>query len=166
MKLSKLLTTITLLAVAAAPVAMKADGVGVAIVKSDGSVHNVELLHIDRIAIGPDAVTLHHRVGESVSHDIADIERIDIGVNVVTAGIDEITAAGDIAVWPTLVETALNVKGAPAEARISVYTLAGVLAATAAADAAGAATLDLSALAPGAYIVAIDGNHSVKIVKK
>lgn len=165
MKLSKLLTAITVLAACAAPAALRAEGIGVAIVKADGSVHQVELQHVERIDIGPEAVTLHRASGQSVAHDIAQVERIDIGVDV-TDGISQIAAAGDIAVWPTLVETSLNVAGAPAQAPISVYSVAGSAVAIANANSGGTATLDLSQLPAGAYVVAIAERHSVKIVKK
>lgn len=165
MKISTLLAAITLTAASSLPLAMLADGgIGVAVVKADGTVHAVELDHIDRIDIADDNVTVHHRSGQSASHDIADIERIDIGVAV--AGIDRVMEDdGDIAVWPTTVDNTLNIRGAAQATPIAVYNIGGACVATATAGTDATVTLDLSAIAPGAYIVTI-GNHSVKIIKK
>lgn len=143
------------------PATLRADGIGVAVIKADGSTHNVEIADIQRIDIASDALTIHQNSGTSTGHAYADIERLDIGVAL--SGISGITADGSVAVWPTLVTESVNVSGAPAGTRVVVYNVAGSAVASAVAPD-GTLSVDMSALSAGAYIVSV-GKHSVKIVK-
>lgn len=145
------------------PLSASADGIGVAVVRNDGTVHTLELSDVNRLEIGESSLYLHHVNGQATEHSYTDVDRVDIGVFV--SGISSITQDGSIAVWPTLVETVLNVSGAEASVPVAVFSISGLQAATTNTDAHGNATLDLTSLQAGAYIATI-GNHSVKIVKK
>ncbi len=143
------------------PVSLRADGIGIAVIKADGSTHSVEISDIRKIDIASDALTIHHMAGNKTGHSYADVERIDIGVKL--SGIDGIVADGSIAVWPTLVKESINVSGAPAGTPVAVYDLDGAVVASAKVTDA-TLSLDLSTLSAGAYIVVV-GKQSVKILK-
>lgn len=156
----KLLMVSALLAFAAS--AALAQSLGVAIIKADGSTHTVEFESLNRIDISAGTVTVHHATAEPVTHNMADIDRIDIGTDV--AGIADITADGSIAVWPTVVTSTINVAGAGNDTSVTVISLAGQQVATA-KTVDGKAVIDLSAATPGVYIINV-GKHTVKIIKK
>lgn len=136
---------------------------GVAIIKADGTQHTVEFAALHRIDIGETAVTVHHTTAEPTTHNMADIERIDIGTDV--SGIADITARGEIAVWPTVATDVVNVAGAKADAAVKLFDLNGRCVASAQTDNSGAASLNVAALTPGAYVLGV-ANHTVKIIKK
>ena len=73
-------------------------------------------------------------------------------------------ADGSVAIWPTLVTDVINVSGASAGTKVTVYTTTG-MAMTSAVVAESTLTLDLSNLASGTYIVAV-GKQSVKVAKR
>lgn len=144
---------------------LHAEGIGIAVVKADGTIHEVEFDRIDRVDITPEAITIHQQSGESVSHDVAQVERINIGVKTGLSGIENVIEPGDIAVWPTKVETGLNVQGLTKPTTIAVYSLSGVLIKSIDTPADSNVTIDLSALSAGHYIVKIGEKHSVRIIK-
>lgn len=151
---------------AGAALSVQAEGIGVAVIKADGTVHAVEFSALDRIAIESDAVTLHYQSGQAVKHTLADIDRINIGVNTAEGSIDQVLGQNEIAVWPTTVESTVNIKGAPEASAVAVYSAAGALLKSAIIKGSQTATLDLSSLQSGTYVLTIAGKHSVKIIKK
>lgn len=161
MKLKVIIAGLALGVALLLPSTMQAEGVGVAVIKTDGSTHHVELAAIERIDIASGALTIRHVSGSSSEHAYADIERMDIGVAL--SGIAGIVADGSVAVWPTSVRESVNVSGAPAGTRVTVYNIAGSAVASAVCGE-GVLSVDLSALSAGAYIVSV-GRQSVKIVK-
>lgn len=165
MKLTNKLTiTLALLFINIATSLAATQSIGVIVIKSDGTTHELELEAIDRMEIGTQAVEIHHTSGTSSTHNITDIDRINIGVAV--AGIDRVLAdTGDIAVWPTTTTGNVYIKGAAAGTPIAVYTLSGQCVANAHTSSDGATTINIATLAPGVYVVAV-GSHSVKITKK
>lgn len=150
---------------ALAPQTATCESVGVAIVKTDGTTHHVVFEDIDRIEIGSGSVTVHHATSATTTHDMADIERIDIGVSGLSSGIADAVAEGSIAVWPTVVESSINIAGAVADTTVNVFSINGRNVASAKTDADGSASVNLAGLPAGHYIVAV-GAHTVKIVKK
>lgn len=135
---------------------------GVVLVKADGSQVQHVLGDVDRIAVGSQSVTLHHRSGDTHEVAFGDLDRILVGAEV--TALSGILAEGDIAVWPTLTTGAVNATGLKAGATVEVYSIDGQLVAAAKADSNGTATLDITSATAGIYIVAVEGN-SVKIVK-
>lgn len=146
----------------AAPVDMSAADNGIIVIARDGSRHEVIFDNLNYIEIGNTAVTVHHSDGDSHTHDYTDVDRILIGAK--TSAIDNVTAAGDIAIWPSTVVEAVNVAGAKAGAVITVADTAGRQFTTS-ADSDGTAIIDVTAMAPGVIIVNVN-NHSVKLIKK
>lgn len=140
------------------------ENIGVALIRTDGTQHKIEFASLKHIEIGTTTVTLHHATDAPVTHDMADIHRIDIGVDVSQSAIDKLTQEGSIAVWPTVTESAINISGAPQGAAVSVYSLDGRLI-TKTAAAEGTFAVDLSGADAGTYVVTVN-NKSVKIIKK
>lgn len=139
-----------------------AGNIGVAVIKADGSTHHVELADIHRIDVGAAGVTVHTLSGQSTDHAYGDIERIDIGV--ASSGIADIISDGaTTAVWPTIVDTSVNIAGAPVGTPVKVFSSNGAAVASA-TTGEGTLSIDLQHVAAGTYIVTV-GQKSVKIVK-
>lgn len=148
------------------PCLLRADELGVAIIKTDGSVHHVELSDIERIDILSNTLIINTLQNKNPEYSYSDINRIDIGVSRSgdTTSIEKHISDGSIAVWPTLAEESVNVAGAPVGTRIMVYTPEGRVVASAIATG-NTSSINVSALSSGLYIVSI-GKYSVKIVKR
>lgn len=146
---------------ASVPTCALAAGEMVAVIAADGTVHEVALVNVDRINLTDSGVELIVNEGADVSLPYADVERIDIGV---AAGIADITAQGNVAVYPTVTSGHITVAGAVPGARVDVYDMSGrcLVRTVAAGDPVN---LDLSA-APAGYLIVNVGAHSVKIIKK
>lgn len=81
-----------------------------------------------------------------------------------TVGVAQVNAQGQLAVYPTVSHSSLTVSGCQQGEQISVVSLAGqVCIVTEAAD--GGATVDVSALQPGAYLLNV-GGMTVKFIKR
>lgn len=135
---------------------------GVQVICVDGTVHEVVLKDVERIDISAGKVTVHSASDEPCAHDISDIERIAIGTEV--SAVDDILAPDETAVWPTLVTSTVNITGAPEGTPVNVVSLSGAIVTSAVSNGSNL-SLDLSAAAPGIYIVSV-GKNSVKISKK
>ena len=139
-----------------------AEGDSVTILAKDGTSFTAKIADVKRIDLGTDEVVLSTESGESATYSYADVDRIMIGAT--PAGISDITAQGNVAVWPTTVSSTLNIAGAEPGTTVNVYGINGALIATAKATD-GTLSIDLSGAPAGVCIVSI-GNHSVKIIKK
>ncbi len=76
----------------------------------------------------------------------------------------ESTASASFAVFPTVVNSTLNVMGCKQGATVSVVSMAGQTCLTETAEQ-GNATIDVSSLPQGHYILVV-GGQSVKFIKK
>ena len=152
------------MAVMLIPASLHADEWGIAVIQTDGSVQQVKFTDIERIDIASQTLTLHTLQGKESEYAYSTLNRIDIGVPMQTVSIENITANGAIAVWPTLTKESINISGAPAGTRIMVYNPGGQVVATAVANG-NMQTINLSASPAGLYIVSV-GKHSTKIVKR
>lgn len=139
-------------------------GIGVAVVKAYGTIHEHEFESIERIDITPDAITIHHQSADPTSHHPSEIDRIYIGVEIATVGVNSVMDKGDIAVWPTQVESILNVKGLSESTFIRIYSLSGQTVKSVVSSESDL-TIDLSNLPAGGYVVDLGGKKSVKIIK-
>lgn len=158
----KLVGVITL-ALAAMPMTALADAQqAVVVVSADGSSREIALPEIARIDIADGGLTLHSRSGESSEIPYGSLDRVIIGAEF--TAVDKVLGKGDVAVWPTLVTTSVNVAGLAEGTTVNVYTVGGQLFSSSQADSDGRATIDMTRAAAGIYVVAA-GNHSVKVVK-
>lgn len=136
----------------------------VVIVTKDGQQLETVISSLNRINIGSDAIEVVTDRG-ATSHAIADIDRINIQDASMSA-VADILGEGEIAVWPTVVETAVNVTGLPDGAKVTVYDLSGKTVAAATAADGVTTAIDLSGAASGIYLVNTGNGAAVKIVKK
>lgn len=148
--------------VSAVPLMAENAGKGVVVISKDGNRHEVALSDVRRIDIGQTGVTVSHRDGESHERKFEEIDRILIGATV--AGVKDVLADGDVAVWPTVTEGPVNIAGVAAGTEIAVYDLGGNMVAETVTEG-DAATIDLSAAESGVYVVSL-GKESVKVIKK
>ncbi|MBD5219228.1 MAG: hypothetical protein HDS72_03155 [Bacteroidales bacterium] len=142
--------------------AQAAEGVGVIVVKADGTSYEIELAQVDRINFGSSDVEVVGTSGQSQEFAYADVDRIMLGSPL--SGISFITSEGNIAVWPKTVSSTLNIAGAQPGTEVRVYTIGGQLAASGRCSD-GTLTLDLGNAPAGVCIVAV-GNFTVKIIKQ
>ncbi len=147
---------------AVAVIPANAQGDCLIVLTKDGHSYETKMTDADRIEINAGNVVLSKKSGDSQSYAYGDIDRIKVWA--ASAGIGDITAAGNIAVWPKTVTETLNVAGAKSGTPIRVYTLGGVLVASATATD-GTVCVDLGN-APAGYCIVSIGNKSVKIIKK
>ncbi|MDE7466793.1 MAG: T9SS type A sorting domain-containing protein [Muribaculaceae bacterium] len=133
----------------------------VVVVGVDGTQRAEMISDIDRINIGNSALTIVSTDNQSTTINYSDIDRVLIGEE--WKAVQDITAPGELAVWPTMTTTTVNISGASAGDPIKVFNLDGAaVIATEAAD--GLTTIDISAQPAGIYILTVH-NQSVKIVK-
>ena len=152
---------IVAVAAAAAHPAVAA-GDSVVVLGKDGSQYTVLMSDVKRISLGSADLVLETRDGSPATYLYSAVDRILIGAD--GAGIADISAEGDIAVWPTVVDDILNIAGAETGTVISVYGINGSLVASA-TTAEGTTSINLSAAPAGMCIVSI-GGKTVKIIKK
>lgn len=136
---------------------------GVVVISKDGTQKEVPLAHVHRIDIGDSGITLHHKAGNPSEVAYENLDRLLIGAEL--SGIKEIVADGSMAVWPTRVTSDINVTGATNGAPIKVYSTSGALVASSTVGADSSATIDMSGVASGVYIITV-GTHSVKFIKE
>lgn len=113
------------------------------------------------MTFGESNVMIATSAGLNVSYERADVKDFNFTQGT-TSGISEAAADGTLTVdltTPDVLVVRANKLG-----NVAVYNAAGQLAATATA-ADGVATVDISALPTGVYVVAVEGHKSFKINK-
>lgn len=132
------------------------------VIPQSGEQYTVKMTDVDRITLDANQVVVSTNSGQTKSYAYGDVDRILIGAN--SSGIRDITAHGNIAVWPTIVTSTLHIAGAEAGTSVKVFDVSGKLVAqsTTTAD-----TLELSlGNAPAGICIVCVGKHTVRIVKK
>lgn len=140
-----------------------AEGDSVIILAKDGTSYVAKMADVKRIELGDDGILV------SASGDVTpatylytEVDRILIGAQ--ADGIEDVTANGNIAIWPTAVTSTLYVAGAEAGTHVKVYGVNGTLVGSARATE-GILSIDLSSAPTGVCIVNA-GTKTVKIIKK
>lgn len=135
----------------------------VIVITGSGDTYTVKLSDVDKIMLNADGLVLNATNGDSKAYRYSDVDRITI-TDATLTGIKNIVKPGDIAVWPTIVTSSVNISGAPEGTAVKLFDANGrLLSNTTAAD--GTLSLDLSSAQSGMYIVCI-GKHTVKVIKK
>lgn len=134
-----------------------------AITAKNGDV--VELQFVDEpIATFTDEdVTFTDNNDHSIVYPMADVEKITFE-STTRSAVEEIADDAAARLRVSVTKTAVTVDGLEPGTLLSVYNLAGQLAASATADAAGHAEASIESLGAGVYVVALPG-HSFKFVK-
>lgn len=81
-----------------------------------------------------------------------------------TTGLGHVSVSDEIAVFPTMVNSTLNILGCKSGAAVQVVSLAGQTVISATVDGSDAA-IDVSNLAPGCYLLKV-GKQAVKFIKR
>ncbi len=100
--------------------------------------------------------------GAKVLYPMTDIEKMTFS-KAERSGVETVVSGENTAAF-AIDATSITASGLKPEAGLTIFSLDGKKMADAKADADGAATIDISGLAPGAYIVATAGN-SFKFIK-
>ena len=80
--------------------------------------------------------------------------------------VESVKEAGELKAFPVPTEGLLNIKSPVEIANVEFYSISGALAKRVAGEGATAMTVDVSDLAAGTYILRINGNMTITIVKK
>lgn len=149
-------------ALATAPIIAAAQGNAVVMLAKDGTSYELALDKVSRIDFNSTDVTITGKSGELKTMMYADVNRILIGSD--GAGLSELLAKDEIAIWPSVTTGPLTITGADPGTVVLVYDQRGILVKNATASDEPL-TLDISSASPGIVIVNI-GNRSVKVIKK
>lgn len=134
----------------------------IVVIPQSGEQYTVKMADVNRITLGEQEVVVSTNSGQTKSYGYGDVDRILIGAN--TDGILDITAGGNIAVWPTLVSSTLHIAGAEAGTPVKVFDVSGKPVAES-KTTSDTLELNLESAPAGICIVCI-GKHTVRIVKK
>ena len=117
------------------------------------------------IVVGSDGITISSSNSNSPSYTFADVQRFYFEDNIET-GIHEVNA--DSAVSPVFCykDGVINVSGLKTAEQVSVYSVGGSKVGEAKTDADGRASVDISGLANGVYVVGTSRGVSFKLLKK
>lgn len=143
-------------------VVVSAQGKSVVMLAKDGSSYELALDKVSRIDFNSTEVMLTSKGGDVKSMPYTDVGKILIGAD--NAGLTELIAKGEIAVWPSVTTGPISISGAATGTKVHIYDQKGMLVQSAEA-ADETLELDISKASPGVVIVRI-GDHSVKIIKK
>ncbi len=147
----------------AAPAVSGAADKSVVVISKDGTQKELILPEVDRMEINTGGIVLLGKNGSRTETSYDDLDRVLIGAD--RSAIASITSPGEIAVWPTRTASDVNVSGANPETAITIHDMGGALRIRTVASADGTASIDLSQLQAGIYILHVD-NHSVKLIKE
>ena len=149
-------------ALATMPAIASAQGNSVVMLAKDGTTYELALDRVSTIDFKSTEVLLNGKGGEVKAMPYADIKKIIIGSD--GAGLTELTANGEIAVWPSPTTGPLQITGVETGTRILAYDQKGILVASAtAADTTVA--LDITNATTGIVVLKI-GDKTVKVIKK
>lgn len=149
--------------VAVSALPANAEGDSVIILAKDGSSYVAKMVDVKRIELGDDGLVLNTAGDASrATYLYTEVDRILIGAQ--ADGMENVTADGNIAIWPTAVTSTLNIAGAEAGTPVRVYGVNGSLVASS-STTEGVLSIDLSSVSPGVCIVSV-GTKTVKIIKK
>ena len=101
----------------------------------------------------------------SGEYDFSSVSHFSFEKGQMLASIEDVTV-DDKTFTFSFTDNANVYVAAPGLTSVALYTLLGTQLDNAKADTNGAATLDISALAPGVYIVTPAGHHAIKIIKR
>lgn len=98
-------------------------GEHIVVIPQSGEQYTVKMADVDRITLGEQEMVVSTNSGQTKSYGYGDVDRILIGAK--TDGILDITAGGNIAVWPKLVTSTLHIAGVEAGTPVKVFDMSG-----------------------------------------
>lgn len=141
--------------------AFASTGSDVVVVTPAGDQYSVAMADVEAIQFESDGFTLKAD-GTDRYFRYDEVDRILVGAE--SSGINAIATAGRLAIWPSPVETILNVAGVEEGTDVKVYSLSGTLIATGRSNG-GIVSLDMTEAPAGTCIVTV-GERSAKIIRK
>lgn len=144
--------------------ALYADEPGIAVIDTQGNRIEIAYTQLDRISLTVDGVQLVEQqpAGTPQTVAYADLDRIMIGAQV--NAVSKVTDDTALAVWPTVTDGLLYVKSID-DRTVSITSMSGAQVVKTSVEAGSIATLDLSSLTAGVYLVKC-GDNTIKIIKK
>lgn len=153
--------TLLILVLAAMPLCIKAQKTTVNVLYLDGTSYYSKIAQTERIEIGNGSVTVVTTDGETTTHRMSDIDKIEF-TSQSTATQATTASAGTVSF--AVSGSTISVSGAADGTTVTLYNAAGQLVAST-TSRGGRATIDAACHAAGAYIIKASG-LSQKIIKK
>lgn len=143
-----------------------AEGPGVTFLLRDGK--KVSFAFAEKPIVALSESDLAIRVGgiQRVSYAYADVQRVLIDDDVVSAVDDAVVGSKTQHTVFTLSDNTLSISGLTTNERIAIYTSDGKLVINGQTDAEGKASITLSSLQQGIYVVRTQSGISYKLFKK
>lgn len=159
-------TFITLLASLACSLSAFADNPGVTFLLRSGQKVSFAFVEKPVVAFSEDNLAVSVHGVERVSYAYADVQRVVIEDNVISA-VDKVVAnSEDKRVVFLLSDQTLSVSGIAAGEKISLYATDGKLVLSQNANVGGNAIINLSTFQQGVYVVYTQNGISYKLLKK
>lgn len=139
---------------------------GVTFLFTDGTKASFAFSSAPKITMTSTSIIVSAADQESASYEFSKVQRYYFEDDVQTA-IKRVDADGAVSnPLFSYASGAVSVSGMKAGERIRVVSVSGAAVASAAADAQGSASVDLSSASAGVYVVSTDGGVSFKVIKK
>ena len=106
----------------------------------------------------------HFSIVTKDNHVYDNVTRATFSKHAESSGVGSVEDFGALAVYPTVVSREITISSCRQDTKVAVVSLGGGVCLEAVV-ADGSATLDVSGLAPGAYILKV-GDRSVKFIKR
>lgn len=155
-----------LLALFAFSLSMFAGGPGVTFLLRSGQKVSFTFAEKPVVAFSADNLAVSVGGTERVSYAYADVQRVFVEDDVVSAVGNVVANDKNQHVIFRLSDNQLEVSGLAARDQLSLYATDGKLMLTAQANAEGKVTVSLSALSQGVYVVRMQSGISYKLFKK
>lgn len=137
---------------------------GVTFYLSNGSKVSFAFTEHPVVALGGEELTISTNAGSNVSYAYEAVRKVKFESDITTA-IPTATASDKAHVLFNISQEAIVATGLQPQERVVLYAVNGTLLQTASAANDGTATLQLSALSGGVYVVRTQGGVSYKFVK-
>lgn len=131
------------------------------VVYKGGDVASLPLSSVRRIDLSASQLVISSYGNDPLEISIAELKRLEFGEADLTSLTDAELAQLGFGITASDVE----ITNAPANAQVRIYNVSGALVAQAVCSPQGDATINLSHLPTGAYIIAID-NFTKKFIKR
>lgn len=159
-------TFVTLLAFLAFSLSAFADNPGVTFLLRSGQKVSFAFVEKPVVAFSETNLAVSVHGVERVSYAYADVQRVVIDDDVISAVDNAVANSDGQSVVFLLSDQTLSVSGIAAGEKISLYAIDGKLALSQKANAEGITIIDLSALQQGVYVVRTQNGISYKLFKK
>lgn len=138
---------------------------GVTFLFTNGQKASFTFASSPKIAVGSDGITLSSSTAPSVSHTFANVQRYYFEDNIET-GVQSVSSEAMSNPVFSYCNGIIAVGGLKAADSVNVYSIGGSKVGEAKAEADGRASVDISGVANGVYVVGTSRGVSFKLLKK